>query len=175
MTTNSYAEWGQVLARTRLGTTPAELHGSVTGFLCAGWGGPPHELLASLALDATSADTAADRELHAFVERAAARVSAHLRAREPVELLLPDGALALRADAVVDWCRGFLGGLGLTGVVAEREADPAVRELLRLFGQIAATRLECDGANAAALDDVLDFVQEGVARLYAVCAPVAQG
>jgi uncharacterized protein YgfB (UPF0149 family) len=172
MTTNNYAEWGQVLARTRLGTTPAELHGSVTGFLCAGWGGPPRELLASLALDATSADAAADRELHAFVEQAAARVGARLRAREPVEPLLPDGALAVRADAVVDWCRGFLGGLGLTGVVAERAADPAVSELLQLFGQIAATRLECDGADAAALDDVLDFIREGVARLHAVCAPV---
>jgi uncharacterized protein YgfB (UPF0149 family) len=172
MTTNNYAEWGQVLARTRLGTTPAELHGSVTGFLCAGWGGPPRELLASLALDATSADAAADRELHAFVEQAAACVGACLRAREPVEPLLPDGALAVRADAVVDWCRGFLGGLGLTGAVAERAADPAVSELLHLFGQIAATRLECDGADAAALDDVLDFIREGVARLYAVCAPV---
>lgn len=175
MTANSYAEWGQLLARTRLGTTPAELHGSLTGFLCAGWGGPPRELLAALALDAASADAAADRELHALIERAAARINAHLRAREPVELLVPDGDLARQADAVVDWCRGFLGGLGLTGALVEHAADPALGELLRLFGQIAATRLAVDADDAAALDDVLDFIREGIARLYAVCAPAAHG
>ncbi len=175
MTVNSYTEWGQLLARTRLGPAPAELHGSVTGFLCAGWGGPPHELLAALALDAESADAAADRQLHGLIERAAARISAHLRAHEPVELLLPAGDLARQADAVVDWCRGFLGGLGLTGVLVEHAADPALRELLRLFGQIAATRLEVEADDAAALDDVLDFIREGIARLYAVCAPAARG
>jgi uncharacterized protein YgfB (UPF0149 family) len=84
---------------------------------------------------------------------------------------LPEAALAARANAAVDWCRGFLGGLGLTGVLAGPAQAPGVAELLSGLGQIAASHLACDDDDAAALDDVLDFVRDAVARLYATFAP----
>lgn len=174
MTSNSYAEWNAALAQARLGVVPAELHGSVTGFLCAGWAGRGHELLASLALESEADDATAGDALHALLERAAANITDRLRRGQPVELLLPAGPLAARTDAAVDWCRGFLGGLGLTGVLEERADDPAIRELLRDFGHIAATHLAVDDDDETTLDEVLDFIREGVAHLHAAFAPTGR-
>lgn len=169
-----YANWSAVLARAKLGVAPSELHGSITGFLCAGWGGSPRELLASLALDDGAVDTQAGDDLYALLERAARGIAGRLRAREPVELLLPEGSLTARADATVDWCRGFLGGLGLTGALAGSAKTAPVADLLSSLGQIAASHLACDDDDEAALDDVLDFVRDAVMQLHAAFAPSGQ-
>lgn len=167
MTSDSYADWTALLRQARLGVGAAELHGSMTGFLCAGWGGRSQDLLASLALD----DVATDDAVHALIERGAAAIAAHLRKGEPVEPLLPAEPLAARANAMVDWCRGFLGGLGLTGLLDGARQAPAERELLAGFGHIAAMPLECADDDTATLDEVLDFIRTGVRQLYAAHAP----
>lgn len=156
-----------LLRQARLGVTPAELHGSITGFLCAGWGGQSHELLTALALDGDAADAA----LHALVDRSAAAIATRLRAGEAADPLLPAAPLVARANAMVDWCRGFLGGLGLTGLLDAAEQAPAERELLANLGHIAATRLECSEDDAATLDGLLEFIHTAVRQLYAVHAP----
>jgi hypothetical protein len=71
----------------------------------------------------------------------------------------------------VDWCRGFLGGWGLTGVLAGPAQTAEVAELLSGLGQIAASHLACDDDDEAALDDVLDFIRGTVAHPYASFAP----
>lgn len=171
MTPDSYADWNTALAQARLGVGPADLHGSVTGFLCAGWAGRAHELLASLALESETGDAGA---LHALLDRAAADIARRLRSGTSVEVLLPVEPLAARADAAVDWCRGFLGGLGLTGVLEARAGDPETRDLLRDFGHIAASHLAVEDDDEAALDEVLDFIREGVAHLHATFAPTGR-
>ncbi|TAN06208.1 MAG: hypothetical protein EPN36_04630 [Rhodanobacteraceae bacterium] len=174
MTSDTYSEWNAALAQARLGVAPAELHGSVTGFLCAGWAGHAHELLASLALESEADEPVDSDALHALLERAVANIGARLRTGKPVELLLPGAPLAARADAAVDWCRGFLGGLGLTGVLEDGANGPAIRELLRDFGHIAASHLAVDEDDEAALDEVLAFIREGVAHLHATFAPTGR-
>lgn len=167
MTADTYAHWKTVLQQARLGVAPAELHGSMTGFLCAGWGGGSRELLAALALEAGAADAA----LHALIDRAAVGIGERLRKGETVQPLLPDEPLAARADAMVDWCRGFLGGLGLTGLMDATAQAPAERDLLAGLGHIAAMHLECTDDDAATLDELLDYVRAAVRQLYAVHAP----
>lgn len=174
MSTDAYAEWSSVLTRARLGVTPADLHGSVTGFLCAGWGGSARELLASLALDGAAGEAQAVRALDTLVAQATAQINAQLRARQPVAPLLPAAGVEAKANALVDWCRGFLGGLGLTGVVAEHAGAPGIEDVLHTFGQIAATPLACSEADAAALGDVLDCVRQGVAQLHDAFAPTGR-
>lgn len=165
----AYPELNAALLGARVGVGATELHGSLTGYLCAGWGGQAHELLAALALE--SEDAAATDALHVLVDRVAVGIAGALRTREPVTPMLPPGTLATRADAMVDWCRGFLGGVGLTGVAAEPQHEPEVRTLLGDFGHIASMHLECDDDDEEALDDVLDFIRTGVARLHALLAP----
>jgi len=173
MQTPSYENLEAALARAKLGVSPADLHGSVTGYLCAGGHGRAHELLAALALEGEEAGTA--DELHALLDAIAGDVSHRLRTGEPVAPLLPSGALAARADATVDWCRGFLGGLALKGNLAEAAKMPEVRELLEDFSQIAAMHLSCDDDDdEASLQDVLDFIRGGIARLHAALAPAGR-
>lgn len=172
MATDTYAEWLRLLRRAQLGVTPTELHGSLTGFLCAGWGGRARELLASLALDA--ADDAHGADACALLDRAAARIAGRLRAREPAEILLPEGALEARANATVEWCRGFLGGLGLTGVLDGAAHTGELAVVLAKFGQLAATPLACDDDDEPTLADLHAFIRDAVARLHAALAPGAR-
>lgn len=169
MMVGDYAQWTALLARARLGIGAAELHGSITGFLCCGWSGRPRELLASLALPEPAAGTGGDLEV--LLGTAAGSIADRLQSGAAVELLLPEGPLAARVDAMVDWCRGFFGGFGLTGVLAGHAYDPAVRGLLDDLGQIAASHLDSGQGDAADLDDVLEFIRGGVAQLRAAFSP----
>jgi len=171
MATDTYAAWRAAITQAKLGVTPAELHGSITGFLCAGWSGRARELLDALALEGDPGGVAGGN-LDGLIERAAGRINDRLRAHESIELVLPEASLAARADATVDWCRGFLGGLGLTGVLTGPARTTKVADLLSGLGQIAASHLACgDDEDEAALDDVLDFVHDVVAHLHAMLAP----
>ena len=170
MTTDTYAGWSAAITQAKLGVTPAELHGSITGFLCAGWSGRAHELLDSLALESAAGGIAGEN-LDGLIERAAGHINDRLRAGELIELVLPEAPLTARANAAVDWCRGFLGGLGLTGALAGPAQTTEVAGLLSGLGQIAASHLACDDDDAAALGDVLDFIRGAVATLYATAAP----
>ena len=170
MQTPSYENLEAALARAKLAVSPADLHGSVTGYLCAGGHGRAHELLTALALEGDEAGAAA--ELHALLDALAGDISHRLQTGEPVAPLLPSGSLPARADAMVDWCRGFLGGLALKGDLAAAAKAPDVRELLEDFSQIAAMHLSCDDEDdEASLHDVLDFIRGGVARLHAALGP----
>lgn len=173
MATDPYADWSAAITQAKLGVAPAELHGSITGLLCAGWSGHARELLDSLALEG-DADAAAGEKLDALIDRAATRIHDRLRAHEPIEFVLPEAPLAARVDAAVDWCRGFLGGLGLTGVMAGIAQTTEVAGLLSGLGEIAASHLACDDGDATALDDVLDFIRDAVKQLYASLAPARQ-
>ena len=172
MGVDTFDDWHGVLARARVGVTPAELHGSLSGFLCAGWGGNAGELLASLALDSDGGSSARS-DLDALLERAAVRIAGRLRAAQPVEVLLPAQPLAARANAAVDWTRGYLGGLGLTGVLDAAGKRTEVRATLAELAQIAAAHLECGPGDDPALTEVLACIRADVACLYAAFAPEA--
>jgi uncharacterized protein YgfB (UPF0149 family) len=168
MTPIIYAEYETAIVQARLGIAPAELHGSVTGYLCAGGSGSARELLTALALET---DDAAAGRLQALLDDLAGDVARRLGADGTVAPLLPPGPLSVRANAMVDWCRGFLSGLGLTGKlggVAARE--PTVRELLDDFGRIAAMCLASDEDDESSLEQVLDFIRAGVGHLHSALA-----
>lgn len=168
----TWADWNAAIAQAKLGVTPAELHGSATGYLCAGWGGQAHELLAALALE--SAGAGADDALHALLDSAARGIHRSFARGDCVEPLLPDGAVGARANGMVDWCRGFLGGLGLTGVLETHARDHDIASLLADFGRIASSHLASDDDDDASLGEVLDFIRAGVQYLHAALAPAAR-
>jgi len=76
----------------------------------------------------------------------------------------------------VQWCRGFLGGLGLSGANLESGLSEDGAEILRDFGTIAASRFEYDDAeeDETALTEVLEFIRVGVMLLHAELAPVPE-
>lgn len=161
----TYARVAAALRASRLGTQPSDLHGSATGYLCAGGQLGADDWLDRLELSPGEGAAARDEVLAGV--RAAA-IAQFEQAPVRVEPLLPDAAAPLHehAQALVEWCRGFLGGYGL-GVQHTGLSEQA-RELLADFGTIASSHLEVEGgaSDEEAFDDVLDFVRNAAAALW---------
>lgn len=162
----NHSELGSALARLRVGVGASDLHGSLTGYLCAGGSADAKAWPRALELDAADDDWL-DDDIFARLYRACRE---QLDDEElGFEPLLPGDAAPLvqRGDALIEWCRGFLGGVGLAG--ARRELSADAREILADFGKIAATRFDYDNddGDESALVEVLEFVRIGVLVLHA--------
>ncbi len=179
MDPSNHDELEQLLARLQAGVEAAEVHGALAGFLCAGGRGRADNWGESLALDAVldaQTEGGADADnLRALFEATADALADEDDAFAP---MLPDddAALASRADALVAWCRGFLGGVGLAnprarGVLSE-EAEEAIADL----GRIAASELSVEEGDADedAYAEVLEFVRVAALLLRDECAAAAK-
>jgi uncharacterized protein YgfB (UPF0149 family) len=163
----SHDRVSSVLASLRLGIDASDLHGSLTGYLCAGGRAGADDWLDRLELSPADAQAAREDTLAAVLAAGLAQFS-HDPAQ--VEPLLPaaGAAMALRANALVEWCRGFLGGFGLVGSTLRTDLSDDAKEILADFATIATSRLEVEGgaSDEQAFTDVLDFVRVAVARLH---------
>lgn len=163
----TYAQLDDVIARLRLGVGPSDLHGSLTGYLCAGANAETHDWLAALELETDANLDVSDTTLQQLRTQCAAKLEDPQMRFEP---LLPtsDSPVAVRADALVEWCRGFLGGLGLAGVLPHDGLSEDAREILHDFAAIAGSHFEyADGEeDENALAEVIEFIRVGVMLLH---------
>lgn len=163
----SHADLGKILSRLRLGVEASELHGSVLGFVCAGGEVDANgNWLHALRLEAEHADNAALAQ-RLLAELAAQGRERLLDADLTFTPMLPtdDHGVGERARALIEWCRGFLGGLGLAGL--DRELPPAAAEVVRDIERIAASRDNFeDDDDEAALTELVEFVRVGVLLLH---------
>lgn len=161
-----------LILRLRLGTEASELHGSLCGYLAGGATLGGTSVLAALQLDGEATDPSAD-DL-SLLRRLARQCESELSDAElGFQPLLPedDRPLTERADALVDWCRGFLGGFGLAGTAAHASLSEDAQEILRDFGTIAASSFDFDNEDEDedALIEVQEFVRVGALLLYTEC------
>lgn len=163
----THARLEAALHGTELGIDASELDGLLTGYVCGGGKAGRESLSTALQLDS---DDPQLNELLAGMHDTCVR---HLGQMDMnLEPLLPaDGnSLHERADALVDWTRGFLGGFGLAGTAADALSGDG-REVLRDLGVIAASRLTLDEADEnadedeSALMELLEFVRVGAMLL----------
>jgi uncharacterized protein YgfB (UPF0149 family) len=170
-----------LVRRLRLGTEASELHGSLCGYLAGGGSLRGGSVLAALQLDGEATDVTAD-DL-ALLGRLARQSEAELADPElGFEPLLPedDRPLAERAGALVDWCRGFLGGFGLAGAAAHAQLSDEAQEVLRDLGAVAGSSFDFgdEEEDEGALVEVQEFVRVAAMLLFAECAapdPSASG
>lgn len=151
-------------ADTGLAATPAELHGGLTGWL-AGGGEPlpgwTARVLADPALPAPVSGSPLDRLRQATAAQLA----------DPelgLVLLLPEDTTAARANALFDWCRGFLGGFGLTAgpkPPLSEEGSEALADLANL----ARADVEDGDDDEDALAEIEEFVRVAVLLLHGDC------
>ena len=174
-----YDDLDDLTHRLKLATAPSELHGSLCGFLAGGGRVGRQPVLALLHLDGDGpAPGPADA---ALLERLSAQAGSQLADPElGFEPLLPEGdrPLAERAEATLEWCRGFLGGFGLAGPESHAKLSEEAQEVLRDLGTIAATSLDLGDAteDEDALIELHEFVRMGAMLLHAECArPPAAG
>jgi uncharacterized protein YgfB (UPF0149 family) len=170
----THAELGEVLARLRFGVDASDLHGSLTGYLCAGGQASARDWLATLQLQLDGAEVDAAVQSpplqQLFAECSAWLDDPDLR----FEPLLPaaDTSVDVRADALVEWCRGFLGGIGLAGATEHGRLSPDCAEILHDFGTIAGTHFEYADSeeDESALSEVIEFIRVGVLLLHSELA-----
>lgn len=167
-TKTTHRELSETLDRLRVGVGASDLHGSLTGYLCGGGKASAQAWPEALELHAAT-DGWLDEPLFA---------SLYKECREQLDdselgfqPLLPseDVALAKRGDELVEWCSGFLGGIGLSAADRLRTAlTPEANEILRDFAAIAASNLDYgdDDEDENALTEVLEFVRIGVLLLH---------
>lgn len=166
----THSQLGDLLAALRFGVDPSDLHGSLTGYLCAGGQAEARNWLAALRVETDTAEAVAAAGSatlqQLFRECAAWLEDPDLR----FEPLLPaaDTPVEVRADALVEWCRGFLGGIGLAGAADADGLSPDCAEILRDFGTIAASHFEYSDSeeDESALAEVLEFIRVGVLLLH---------
>jgi len=162
----SHAALHAVLVDLRYGVGASDLHGSLTGFLCGGGKATSGNWLQRLEIEPEDGSKSGGPMLDGLFQQCQEQLDDPELGFEP---LLPDEnePLSQRADALVDWCRGFLGGMGLAGVNLERGLSDDGAEILRDFGTIAASRFEVDDAeeDESALSEVLEFIRVAVLLL----------
>ena len=174
----SHDDLDALIVRLRLGVDASELHGSVCGYLAGGATPRGGELLAALQLDGEEvAPAPADQ---AALDALLAQCRESLADPElGFEALLPDDDRPLdeRAEAVTEWCRGFLGGFGLAGAGAHAQLSDDAQEVLRDFGTVAASSFDFGDAteDEDALIEVQEFLRVGALMLYTESAGRGQG
>ncbi len=80
--------------------------------------------------------------------------------------LLPDveQPVSVRTEALLQWCQGFIGGLGLGGFRDERMLSKDGREVLRDLVEISRTPVSLDEdeeVDEAALAELTEFARVG--------------
>jgi uncharacterized protein YgfB (UPF0149 family) len=154
------------LQTLRLGMGASDLHGSLTGYLCAGGSAGVDEWPDALEIEPDPAVHVRDEALRQLYRDCRAQLDDPDLGFEPL-LPAPEEPVERRAEALVEWCRGFLGGVGLSGTpTAALSAD--ANEVLADLGRIAASRFDYDDAeeDETALSEVLEFVRVGVLLLH---------
>lgn len=164
----THADLAAALATMRLGVGASELHGSLSGYLCGGGSAGAPALLTALELEGEApTDDAGQHLLNELYAETRVQLEDPELGFEP---LLPEDSrpLAERGDALVEWCRGFLGGLGLGGQAGQRGLSAEGKEILHDLDAIAASHFSYDDADdEASLTEVFEFVRIGVLLLYA--------
>ncbi|WP_266170649.1 UPF0149 family protein [Dyella subtropica] len=162
-----------VARRLQLAVDASELHGSLCGYLSGGGRLGKQSLLAVLQLDGHEPVKPSVHDqamLDGLVRQSEAELADPELGFEP--LLPPDDRpLAERAEALVDWCRGFLGGFGLVGAEPQRKLSDEAQEILRDFAAIASSEFELgnESEDEDALIEVHEFVRIGAMLLHAEC------
>jgi uncharacterized protein YgfB (UPF0149 family) len=165
-----YQEIDGRLGVSQLHPSAAEAHGILCAMLCAGAQKAEESWIAELLAGADETDLST-RECRRALRDLAARTCEEIAAPQmDFTPLLPDDSrpLAERALGLYDWSRGFLYGLGISGVGASRLSDQT-KEALDSFASITHLDLEDlndSEDNEQALMELTEFVRVAAMLVY---------
>ena len=167
----THAELSRAIDTLKLGLSASELHGALSGYLTAG--AMPHakSWLSDLALEEIDQALAGMPQRDLFDQLFRDCTSDLEDPELSFDLLLPDDEAPMtdRALALVDWCRGFLGGLGMSGVDLKDSLSKDANEVLTDLARIASTRFDEESGgeeDEEAYTEVVEYVRVGVMLLH---------
>lgn len=119
-------------------TEPAETHGMMCGFICAGANEGDRHWMKTILNEAITHDPSKSENLARLIELYQQSFIALQDINLEIELLLPDDdqALSVRAKALTQWCQGLLSGIAL-GSGTLKHTDPDIQEIIADIGEIA--------------------------------------
>ncbi|APZ43713.1 UPF0149 family protein [Acidihalobacter ferrooxydans] len=175
-----YAILAMQMSRSGAELDPAEAHGLLCGLLAVDVAAPAERCLAEVikGVDPEDANAGVTRRLmEALIKQARAGLVDEDFEFQP---LLPamDRPLGERVRALAHWCEGFVAGIGLAGMSAQRAASlpDAVSEFIRDVGEIARVAFETDEDedDEQAYAELLEYVRVGVVLVGdELCPPAA--
>jgi uncharacterized protein YgfB (UPF0149 family) len=162
----AYAAVAAQIEALALSVDPSELHGSLCALRC---GDPPRtNWLAEAMGDEALAPPAPGSPLALLDAATVAQLGA---ADFGLELLLPedDAPVSERGEALVAWCRGFLGGVGLAGLHGALAEE--TREALGDVARIAESDVSYEDpeADEEALAELAEFVRVATLLVHGDC------
>lgn len=180
MRSPSHTEIETNLAENLIGINASELHGTLCGYLAAGGGASANAWCEALALealqDAMQDDPKTQQLMQHFFQYSQNQL---LDSNLSFEPLLPDveQKLVMRTGAIVEWCRGFIGGLGLAGNETTHTLSEDARELLVDLSRIAGSDPISgdEDSDEADLMEILEYVRMGVLFLHTELGTIAPG
>jgi uncharacterized protein YgfB (UPF0149 family) len=170
----TYDEFERVLRDARALPEPAEAHGTLAGALCSSRDYGLMEWLREILPEDSPEDEALQSSVLQNVYNSMVRTLVGSDA--DFEPLLPDddSPLALRADALSQWCQGFLYGLGSGTTSDPGQVSTEAGEIIRDITEITHVGVDADDEteeNEVAFAEVVEFVRVGVQLLFAELAP----
>lgn len=157
------------LLRLALGVGASELHGLLCGYVCGG-ATVGADWLQCLLPDTDAPLAPAEGPLAQLLSATGQQLAGDDMA---LGLLLPDDDQPVdeRAEALLDWCRGFLGGFGLSGRSLDTLIEDA-QEALADIGHIATSRIDYGNheEDDNALAEIVEYVRVAVQFLFEECA-----
>jgi hypothetical protein len=173
MTQATYVDIQRVLTDERALADAAEAHGTLAGCLCTAVGYRFEDWLLEILPEGRAQPLAAAslRELYA-------ETAGSLRAPDmEFDLLLPPEAQSIdsRAEALAQWCQGFLYGLG-SGAVQDASSIPGdVGEIVRDLTEISRVGVDIaqtEESNENAYAELVEFVRVSVQVIFEELEPL---
>ena len=161
-----FDEFQSVLSTANISQDPSEVHGLMTGFMCA-YPGSTSLLRATAYNDWLGVDVNAGLEAHLNALFDATEAELDEFSDFQFRVLMPDDDTAIdtRSKSLKSFCAGFLSGFGAT------KSSEDVMEALSDFERIASLRetVEESEENESDLFEIIEFVRVSVLLIFAEC------
>ena len=163
-TRDLYTELDVALTASGIPSSAAEIHGTITGILCADPAVVPKQGVTAVR---DNLENFGQSSMDFLEEIFTLTVESLKDDQFGFFLLLPsdDTALDFRAEALAAWCRGFLYGYGLMG---EKSLSRQSREILHDLAEISRLDPSVEGEeDENAYTELVEFVRVGTQLLNA--------
>ena len=173
-----YHEVSAVLQRGSIAVDAADCHGMLCGLICAA-GFADQKIWVAEFFEAYNPKDPTQAEAHRLLQRLYEESLVRLDSPElDFALLLPDDdePLRERTESLVNWCCGFLSGLGMGGLPAHDQLSGEFKELLQDLSQISRADVDVDDPDEeeqVAFEEVMEYVRVGVLFVHEELQPGA--
>jgi uncharacterized protein YgfB (UPF0149 family) len=167
-----YHQIERLLADSRALTDVSEAHGTLAGALCSAAEYRFEDWLREIYAEGNPTEDAREPLLAVFEGTRRALDAGQMQ----FIALLPgdDVPIAERAEALGQWCQGFLYGLGTQPIPDPDSLPPEIGEIVRdltSMTQVAVDPAESDESNEEAYTELVEFVRVGAQLLFDEFAP----